>query len=436
MMKKIFYLAIIAIGFLSSCKKEEDILLDDPDTRLNAVLTADEAILNGAANGWKGAIYPAGGKGFSYYFKFNAGKVTMVSDFNATTASTPVTSTYRLKALQRPTLIFDTYSYIHLPADPNAAVSGGATGQGLKSDFEFAITDISADQIKLEGTVNKTVMVLTRNTAAEETSYMASGLKAMMDANALYATNNKYPFLQFADGTKIAISIDPTAKIFSMTWLDATGVVQNVKTTYAFGLNGLTLNTPLTYLTNTFQNVSWDPTLKVYYVTIGSTRFNFQGSATPILPLHLLMGSSYTTIAVPNATTNPGWGADFVTRRAAAAAATLASPYGLRLDKMDFIFNSTLQTLTLNADVYQSATRFVATYTFTYTKTSAGVYKFTAQPATGNAALIVNEMAPLLGQRLNVNQFTLDYFVDPVKGTVGQFISVENPTFTFTGSLL
>jgi len=45
-------------------------------------------------------------------------------------------------------------------------------------------------------------------------------------------------------------------------------------------------------------------------------------------------------------------------------------------------------------------------------------------------------MAPLTTQRLNVDNFTLDYYINPANGQVlGQFKSVEHPDFFFSGTL-
>jgi hypothetical protein len=77
----------------------------------------------------------------------------MLSDFNETTATVLKESSYRLKALQQPTLIFDTYSYLHLLSDPDPNVAGGIAGKGYNSDFEFAYdpTIAQADTIILTG---------------------------------------------------------------------------------------------------------------------------------------------------------------------------------------------------------------------------------------------------------------------------------------------
>ena len=170
MKKIILYLSFLVLA-VAGCTKVEDSKLADPDKRLAAELSKNESLLVSAPNGWKAQIYPKGGKGYAFYFKFTAdGKVDMLSDFNAESAGTLKQSTWRLKALQRPTLIFDTYSYIHLLSDPTASISGGTTGKGLTSDFEFAFTttDNTGDSLKLEGIVNQNAMTYVRATAAEE----------------------------------------------------------------------------------------------------------------------------------------------------------------------------------------------------------------------------------------------------------------------------
>jgi hypothetical protein len=176
----------------------------------------------------------------------------------------------------------------------------------------------------------------------------------------------------------------------------------------------------------------------VLYATVDGAKVILEVSASPILPLHLMLGGTgATTITAPNATTFPGWSADFQARRAASAAAMLAGPYALRMDRMLFAFNSSLKTMVLTTDIYQGASKFIATFSYTYTKTLAGLFKFSkGDPyANGNGALIITNMAPILAQRMDADQFTVEYFVDPVNGILAQFKSVEHPDFTFTGTI-
>ncbi|HEY0175178.1 MAG TPA: hypothetical protein VGC08_02300, partial [Pedobacter sp.] len=199
---------------------------------------------------------------------------------------------------------------------------------------------------------------------------------------------------------------------------------------------GMLLQDPVFYNDQKITEFFWDAEKGQYYANVGGTRINVLTSATPILPLHSLIGISYSAITVPNATTYPGWSADFVSRRAAAAATMLAGPYKLRLDRMVFSFNTLQSTLNLTAYIFQNTSQFTGVFPYTYTKTSTGMYKFTAGSPTGNGSLIVSDMAPLTTQRLNADQFTLDYFVNPSNGQVlGQFKSVQHPEFTFSGAL-
>ncbi len=290
MKNKILYIALVVL-LMASCKRDSDPILNDPDTRLTAELAANQAKLIAAPNGWKATIYPSGGKGFSFYFKFLAdGKVDMMGDVNNASSTAPQTSTYRLKALQRPTLIFDTYNYIHLIADPDASISGGANASGLKSDFEFAFAGVAGDTLKFEGTFYGNKMSIVTLSAAESQSILAGGLKTMTDANTAYIAANKNPYLQFADGTKGALSIDPTSKTLKLTYLDSKGVVQSKSVTFAYGINKLSLSAYLNYGSVYFNELFYDSASKTYYVMAGTTRINVQNSTVPIVPLSLQFG--------------------------------------------------------------------------------------------------------------------------------------------------
>ena len=109
----LFLLAILMV--VSGCQKKTDEIFDkSPDERLSEALAAYQRALVDAPNGWKFIIYPEGLKaqdievgGFSFYMKFtDANRVTMVSDFDSTSAATLKESGYRLKAVQRPSIYF------------------------------------------------------------------------------------------------------------------------------------------------------------------------------------------------------------------------------------------------------------------------------------------------------------------------------------------
>ncbi|HZF64227.1 MAG TPA: DUF4302 domain-containing protein, partial [Chitinophagaceae bacterium] len=181
-MKKILSIILGASVFFAGCKKETKDLFDKPvDQRLSETLTNYQNALV-QAPGWKLFVYPKGLEGqaiqvggLTYYVKFtDNNRVTMVSDFTFPMALTPKESGYRLRAAQRPSLIFDTYSYIHGAADPDPDVSFSPTSQGgygWGTDFDFSFTEVTPkDTIKLQGNYNGSDAVLIKATQAEMTA--------------------------------------------------------------------------------------------------------------------------------------------------------------------------------------------------------------------------------------------------------------------------
>ncbi len=194
-MNKIFlFFLLIAVSFTACKKDDKNFFSQSPDERINASLAKFQSALTGAPNGWKGYITVDSGYGgtYTFFIKFNdSNRVTMVSDFDSATAVTPNQSSYRLRAQQQPTLIFDTYSYLHLLSDPNEQTPtiqadvnfshGGQIGSGLLSDFEFILEDknFHADSIRLTGKVNGAQLLLLKASADEENIFLSGGWKIL-----------------------------------------------------------------------------------------------------------------------------------------------------------------------------------------------------------------------------------------------------------------
>lgn len=405
MKNKFLYIALVIL-LMASCKRDSDPILDDPDTRLTAELVANQAKLVAAPNGWKATIYPSGGKGFSFYFKFLAdGKVDMMGDVNNTSSSAPQTSTYRLKALQRPTLIFDTYNYIHLIADPDASISGGANASGLKSDFEFAFASVSGDTLKFEGTFYGNKMSMVTLSAAESQSILASGLKTMTDANTAYVAANKNPYLQFADGTKGALSIDPTAKTIKLTYLDSKGVVQTKSVAFAYGINKLSLSAYLNYGSTYFNELLYDTANKSYYIMAGTTRINVQNSLVPIVPLSLQFGFpsafAYRKITIPSTGLPIGVNSGFNS-----VYSEVVRLFGTV--KVNTIVFTLISNNQINVDVtYTSTASFVASATYNYNR-AGDVFTLSSPIYNGNWNTRATPLKPLTDYMLT-GPFKIDW---------------------------
>jgi hypothetical protein len=153
------------MAVVSSCRKEDKSVFDkSPDERINEALAKYQADILSSPNGWRALYHTGSGQDFNFYFTFNdQNRVVMYSEFD-TASTSPRESSYRIKALQQPSLIFDTYSYLHTLADPNPYVNGGDVGAGLVADFEFAFDDVVGDTIKLKGRQNSTTLNLIKAT--------------------------------------------------------------------------------------------------------------------------------------------------------------------------------------------------------------------------------------------------------------------------------
>ncbi len=218
-MKKIIAVFVLAISAFTACKKDDQPLFTkSPDERLNEALTAYQTKLTGAPNGWKGFVYPKTGGVYSFYFKFNdSNRVVMLSSFDSVSAVTPKESSYRLKALQQPSLLFDTYSYLHVLADPNPDVNAGTLGAGLQSDFEFYFDSSSADTINLVGRFNGSKATLIQATPGEAAGFVNGELAQGFLLNKI---QTYYQRVTTSAGT-FDFHIDPSARTISLP--DATG---------------------------------------------------------------------------------------------------------------------------------------------------------------------------------------------------------------------
>lgn len=443
------YLIVIAgiVTMMSACKKKTDPVFDQsPDERLATVMNAFQDKLVKQTDGWKVLVSPLTPGTYPFYMKFtNSNRVTMLSDISDSTAGVPRESSYRLKALQQPTIIFDTYNYLHILMDPTPAIAGADYGVGLASDIEYylptaliaALQGNKPDTINtmtLKGRYNGAGIVFTKASSAEAASYTAGNWKNLRVAVNNYVSANRHRlYLDFGDGIKVLVTIDQTNRTVSFFWIK-NGTPFSFNTSFYFTLDGLQLATPFNYNSTTvISKITWD-NVKLTGTGTGPA-MPIQIGATDAYPLHVLLGTTITGINLPAVTSFPGWSDDFKARRAAVAASLINGPYGLTLDQMDF------STFTPNRDtlfvvVYQGNNGFLAEFDYTYTKTPAGVYKFSMTVTGGsNASLIVNDMAPLLAQRINADNFTVGYYNDPVEGELAQFTSVQHPDFFFTGRM-
>jgi len=284
-MKKFLIVSLIIVAALSSCKKDDKSVFDkSPDERLKEKLDAYQAQLSGAQDGWKGLLVTDSGRGstHSFYFKFNnENRVIMLSDFDSLSAVTLKESSYRLKALQQPSLIFDTYSYLHVLSDPDGTVNGGAQGAGLLSDFEFYFDAATSDTINLIGRFNASKMTLVRATKAEADAYNSGQLAAGLNLNKILTY-----FKRLTIGTQLYdVKIDPVSRQFVFSWLDGSGNLQTFTTGYYFTAGGVVFTNPLVNGSQTisgFSTITWTPATETINLTVNGTAATIRGIVVPL----------------------------------------------------------------------------------------------------------------------------------------------------------
>lgn len=288
-MKPICAVILAAITVFTSCKKDDKALFDkSADERLNEALTAYQTKLTGATNGWKGFVYPKSGGVYTFYFKFNdANRVNMLSSFDSTSSVTLKESSYRLKALQQPSLLFDTYSYLHVLADPDASVNGGPDGSGLvnsvglQSDFEFYFDSSSADTINLVGRFNGSKATLIRATAEEATGFTNGQLATGFLLNKLLTYYKRLS----VGSESVDFHIEPATRTIALT--DATGnLLDTLKTTrYFITFGGIGFVKPIVAGNQTISGInaiSYNASAQTISCTVNNTAATISNVVVPL----------------------------------------------------------------------------------------------------------------------------------------------------------
>lgn len=219
-MKNRYIFILIILLFSSSCVKDNNDLFDkSPDKRLTEKINEYYNILSEAPNGWIMTIDTKVGGVYRLWVNFkDNNRVEMLCDMDATwktkeaTSSVVKESSFKIKAMQYPTLIFDTYNYIHLMADPQGKdseygnINGGVNGAGLESDFEFALGTYENNIISLKGRYNSVVASLEKATEAQENAAKLGGLKDVHTKLNNYFLAVKYPVIEI-NGVKVDIVV-------------------------------------------------------------------------------------------------------------------------------------------------------------------------------------------------------------------------------------
>lgn len=301
----IYLFAVVIAG--AGCKKTYNDFIGGktPDQRINEALAAYQKKLTGSTYGWimiestTGVAYNQGVSQtgpkivLGYYMQFiDSSNVLMLSDFDTSMAGTPKTSGYRIKALTRPALIFDTYSYLHVPCDPDPNISKSpfGPGYGWGTDFEFSFADSTVptdagDTIHLLGNLNGASGILIKATQAQRDAYLQGKTKDEM-----VALQNMNKILNYfkrltIGTTKYDIRVDASSKAITFTWVDGSGNLQSQTVNYIATGSGINLVTPIVNGSQTItsiDNITSDPSFTTFTVTVNGQQGQVVGATAPV----------------------------------------------------------------------------------------------------------------------------------------------------------
>jgi hypothetical protein len=206
----------------------------------------------------------------------------MFSDFDAATSVELKESSYRLKALQQPALLFDTYSYIHLLCDPDGSVNGGAYGLGLSSDFEFSLDGITGDSMLLTGRLHNSKAYMVKATQQEQEAYTSLQRNRAFENIARFLTYFKRITVA---GAQYEIKANIYAHTITFSWKDANGGTQEVQVGFYYTPTGIALSPAFTDGATTITSldgIAWNQDTQTLKGNAGSSSFTISGFASPL----------------------------------------------------------------------------------------------------------------------------------------------------------
>jgi hypothetical protein len=272
---------------MHACRRETDPAFEkDVDDRINETLARYQSVIAGSPNGWTATLVTKLGNTYSFYFRFNdSNRVSMYCDFDTTTAGVLKESSYRLKALQQPSLLFDTYSYIHILSDPDASVNNGNYGSGLLSDFEFMIDTCTADSILLTGRFNGSKAIMRKASeqerAAWENKQVYNTVKGWASLDKIL---NYFKRLNY-NGTEYETQVNKATKQAVISWKDAANTPQTITTPYFIAADGLHFTVPVvngsTVITG-FGITGFDNSANTLKVKVNNTDAVIAGAIKPL----------------------------------------------------------------------------------------------------------------------------------------------------------
>lgn len=447
---KLFWILITTgLTFLTtSCDHDyEGVFAGSPDERVQKTLDEYKNLLKEAPFGWRTAMYTGSGAGYFYHFEFqDQEEVLMLSDFNELTAGEAMKGTWTLKALQRPTLSFTTYSYVHLPADPDGNVNNGIPGSGLLSDFEFAFIRSNNDSVVLNGIQHSTELLMVRATEEERQEYFTQRIQQLIQTTGQYLASSKGYRLTLPNDERVPLALSVSRKLIAFQYLDNDGeTILTPTTSFIFTIDGIRLKEELIIHNYRIRELIWDDNTSSYYIPF-DVPVTLSPSEDPYIfyphtALYRKLGTEPLTAVIPHqalARPLPGHSDSFTEAYQFAAKRMNEGEYRLTLDEIEFVFVPFTNRMLMILSVLQPVTgggsvRFTAQYTYSYQLRDDGTIKFKSEGMDQNASILYEDMVGIL-MHFDNDSFRTEY-VGGDFSVIAGFFSQEDPDYFFSGYL-
>jgi len=267
----------------------EELFQESANERVKAVIVSCATTLKAAPYGWTMDYTTPVGFQSNLVLQFaDSNRVSIYADFEELISE----SSYSFNYSQGPILSFDTYSQLHLLADPQVQ----PLGFGLEGDFEFVIMSVSPDSIVLNGRKNRDRVVLhkAQNGAIQK-------IRLVKQLNVTVQTQNSFFHKLDVNGNLCDIMLSADLKQLEFQTADGKN-----RSEISYTENGFSLVNPFQLGGETVQNFTWDAATKsfkmngLYAITeTNIPTFSVGATANELIGfMHVVVGSSYA-LAIP-----------------------------------------------------------------------------------------------------------------------------------------
>jgi hypothetical protein len=267
-MKKILYLfsLLMAVVAMTGCVQDEKDIFDQPASlRLSEAIAKYRAILTEAPNGWIIDYYDydntntkAPTAGYSMYWRFNAGEVTMACEVKTDVAATTLyTSQWDIVPDAGPVLSFNMGN----PVIDYWCYNSGSDKDGRGGDDEFVIMGETEDGgLLLKGRQHDVKMIL--HPLAED----VDPIDYLKETTALSKIISASSFEVVKGGTSVALA-KTKGRIIEFSDKDHNVIASKA---FAYTPTGIRLQWPIEIADVTLSEFTWNAEARNYYTVDGT----------------------------------------------------------------------------------------------------------------------------------------------------------------------